>query len=129
MIQRAAASFIFTLAGLAYMFFPPRTTAAFFDSEWPAVAWGAVFTFGGVISALGVLTNRPHHERLGVSLVLVAACCLTIAQFSVMFEIPITWTRGGGTLAYLGFTMWAFDRWKRLGREVETINEIADRRH
>lgn len=123
---RAIGSIVFTLAGAAYVLAPPSTTTAFFDTPVPAIMWGYVFAAGGVISLIGTGTRVVHIERLGVLFVVVAAAMLAAGQSLVMFSDPITWTRGGGTAVYLGFGLWAFERWWRLGRDEKAINEIAD---
>ena len=88
--------------------------------------WGWVFAAGGFISLIGTITRVVHLERLGVLFVVVAAAMLVAGQSLVMFADPITWTRGGGTLVYCGFGLWAFERWWRLGRDEKAINEIVD---
>lgn len=124
--SRASGSVIFVLAGIFYVFAPPNTTTEFFDTSWPAIAWGAVFIVGGFISGYGTLAKFPQVERLGVFMVMVAAICLTGAQIMVMWNAPVTWTRGGGTLVYLGFSAWVFDRWARLGDDEAAIRQVAD---
>lgn len=123
---RALGSLVFLSAGLFYVYATPRTTASYFDSTFPAVVWGWVFVLGGFVSLLGVLTRYVHIERFGVFAIVIAGTCLTIGQGMVMFDIPVTWTRGGGTLAYLGFTLFALERWYRLGADEKAINAIAD---
>jgi hypothetical protein len=126
-ISRTFGSLIFIAAGLFYVFASPNTTTEFFDAAWPAIAWGSVFIVGGFVSGYGTLIRIPQVERLGVFMVMVSALCLTAAQIMVMVSSPITWTRGGGTLVYLGFTAWVFDRWARLGEDEVAIHQIADR--
>lgn len=125
-VFRALGSAVFLTAGLFYVYATPRTTASYFDSTFPAVVWGWVFVLGGFVSLLGVMTRYVHIERFGVFAIVVAGTCLTIGQTMVMFDLPITWTRGGGTLAYLGFTIFALERWHRLGADERAINAIAD---
>ncbi|QUL79930.1 hypothetical protein [Brevibacterium sp. SMBL_HHYL_HB1] len=123
---RAIGSLVFLGAGLFYTLAPPRTTTSFFDTPFPAIAWGAVFVFGGIVSLLGVITRYVHVERFGVFAIVVAGTCLSTGQAFVMFDLPITWTRGGGLLAYVGFTLFAFERWCRLGADERAINAVAD---
>lgn len=123
---RALGSLVFLGAGLFYVFASPRTTASYFDSTYPAVVWGWVFILGGVVSLLGVLSRYVHIERFGVFAIVVAGSCLSIGQALVMFDVPITWTRGGGLLVYVAFTLFSFERWYRLGAEEQAINAIAD---
>ena len=117
-------SCVFTLAGLFYIMAPPRTTSEFFDAQWPAMLWGCIFFAGGVVSGIGAVARVPHVERFGVFCVSVAAVCLTAGQLLVMLEYPITWTRGGGTLVYLGLASWAFERYLRLSNDVDAINAL-----
>lgn len=123
---RALGSLVFLGAGLFYVFASPRTTASYFDSTYPAVVWGWVFILGGVVSLLGVLSRYVHIERFGVFAIVVAGSCLSIGQALVMFDVPITWTRGGGLLVYVAFTLFSFECWYRLGAEEQAINAIAD---
>lgn len=123
---RAVGSVVFTLAGGFYVLAPPNTTTSFFDTPTPAIMWGWVFAAGGLISLAGTFTRIIHIERLGVLFVVVAALMLVAGQSLVMFGDTITWTRGGGTAVYLGFGLWAFERWWKLGRDERAINEIAD---
>lgn len=123
---RAIGSIVFTAAGGFYILAPPSTTTSFFDTPVPAIMWGYVFAAGGIISLIGTLSRIVHLERLGVLFVVVAAAMLVAGQSMVMFADPITWTRGGGTLIYMGFGLWAFERWWRLGRDEKAINEIVD---
>lgn len=128
-ILRTVGSIVFLAAGAFYVFAPPNTTTSFFDTPAPAVAWGWVFAAGGLVSLLGTLSRIVHVERLGVLFVIVAAAMLTAGQSLVMFgSEEVTWTRGGGTLVYLGFGLWAFERWWKLGRDERAINDVADAR-
>lgn len=123
---RFAGSVIFAAAGAFYILAPPLTTSNFFDSEWPAILWGMTFFFGGIISAIGTSTQRPHIERFGVLAVAIAAFCLTAGQTMVMLDDAITWTRGGGTLVYFGLGMWALDRYIHLSADVSAMNAIKE---
>ena len=123
---RALGSLVFLAAGLFYVLAPPRTTTSFFDTPFPAIAWGTVFVFGGAVSLIGVLTRYVHIERFGVFAIVVAGTCLSVGQAMVMFDVPITWTRGGGLLVYVAFTLFAFERWHRLGADEQAINAVAD---
>lgn len=123
---RALGSLVFLSAGLFYVLAPPRTTTSYFDTPFPAIAWGAVFVFGGAVSLFGVLSRFVHIERFGVFAIVVAGTCLSIGQSFVMFDVPITWTRGGGLLVYVAFTLFAFERWYRLGADEQAINAVAD---
>lgn len=128
--MRLVGSIIFLGAGLFYIFAPPESTAKYFETTSMSIIDGIVFTVGGVISAYGVIGKRYEIERLGVALVCVSGLALTIIQASVMLESPITWTRGGGTFVYLGFTIWAIDRWLYIGekvKELERAIELTDR--
>lgn len=127
-VLRAVGSIVFTAAGFFYVFAPPNTTTSFFDTPVPAIMWGWVFAAGGVVSLVGTFTRIVHVERLGVLFVIVAAAMLVAGQSMVMFGDPITWTRGGGTLVYAGFGLWAFERWWKLGRDERAINDVADAR-
>lgn len=121
------AAFIgFIISGVAYVAAPPRTTAQFFDSSTPAILWGVVFFVGGMIAVNGVIRKVPHIERLGLMLVIIAGTVLTLTQGAVMFADPITWSRGGGTGVYGSFTILSIAFWLRLGRNVETVNLVAD---
>ncbi|QDH86407.1 hypothetical protein AGM16_0022 [Brevibacterium phage AGM16] len=126
-ILRTLGSVVFTADGGFYILAPPTTTTSFFDTPVPAIMWGWVFAAGGIVSLIGTLTRIVHVERLGVLFVIVAAAMLVAGQSMVMFGDPITWARGGGTLVYAGFGLWAFERWRKLGRDERAINEIADR--
>lgn len=117
-------SCIFALGGLFYIMAPPKTTSDFFDASWPAILWGCIFFAGGLISGIGTAVRLPHIERFGVFCVAVAAMCLTAGQLLVMLDHPVTWTRGGGTLVYLGLASWAFERYLRLSHDVAAINAL-----
>lgn len=127
---RLVGSVIFISAGLFYIFAPPISTARYFETTAMSITDGIVFTIGGAISAYGVLWRRLEIERLGVALVCISGIALTIIQASVMLELPVTWTRGGGTFVYIGFTIWAIDRWLYIGdrvKEMERAIELTDR--
>lgn len=125
---RALGSIVFLGAGLFYVFASPRTTASYFDSTYPAVVWGWVFILGGIVSLIGVISQYVHIERFGILSIVIAGVCLCAGQTLVMFDSPIVWTRGGGTLAYFGFTLFAFERWYRLGADEQAINAVADKK-
>lgn len=74
---RAFGSLVFLSAGLFYVLAPPRTTTSFFDTPFPAIAWGAVFVLGGLVSLIGVFTRYVHIERFGVFAIVVAGTCLS----------------------------------------------------
>lgn len=116
----------FIISGLFYVFAPTRSSSQYYDSSIPAVLWGVVFVFGGIFSVWGILRRTPHLERLGLMLVVIAGAVLTLSQLAVMLEVPITWTRGGGTGAYGSFTLLALALWLRLGRRVEDVNFVAE---
>lgn len=115
----------FVASGLFYMFAPPKSSSAYYDTSIPAVLWGVVFVVGGLFAVWGIFRKTPHLERLGLMLVVIAGAVLTISQTALMFEIPITWTRGGGTGAYGSFTLLALALWLRLGKRVENVNFVA----
>lgn len=121
-----AAFFMFGVTGIAYMVAPPRTTADFLDSSWPSVVWGFVFLTGAVVALLGTWTRKPLTERLGLMLIIIAGVVLTAVQALVMFDPPITWTRGGGTAAYAGFALVAWALHIKLGSRVDIVNLAAD---
>ena len=125
---RALGSLVFLAAGLFYVFATPVTSIAQFESSLPAITWGWVFVFGGFVSLLGVLTRYVHVERFGIFAIVVAGACLSIGQAFVMFDLPITWTRGGGLLVYVAFTLFSFERWYGLGADEQAINAVADER-
>lgn len=116
----------FVVSGLFYVFAPTRSSSQYYDSSIPAVLWGVVFVVGGVFAVWGILRRTPHLERLGLMLVVIAGAVLTLSQLAVMLEVPITWTRGGGTGAYGSFTLLALALWLRLGRRVEDVNFVAE---
>lgn len=116
----------FVTSGLFYVFAPPNSSSQFYDSSIPAVLWGVVFSLGGFFAIWGILRKTPHLERFGLMLVVIAGSVLTISQSALMFEVPITWTRGGGTGAYGSFTLLALALWLRLGKRVEAVNFVAD---
>ena len=116
----------FVVSGLFYVFAPTRSSTQYYDSSIPAVLWGVVFVVGGVFAVWGILRRTPHLERLGLMLVVIAGAVLTLSQLAVMLEVPITWTRGGGTGAYGSFTLLALALWLRLGRRVEDVNFVAE---
>lgn len=116
----------FVVSGLFYVFAPTRSSTQYYDSSIPAVLWGVVFVVGGVFAVWGILRRTPHLERLGLMLVVIAGAVLTLSQLAVMLEVPITWTRGGGTGAYGSFTLLALALWLRLGKRVENVNFVAE---
>ena len=122
---RFCGSMFFTLAGLAYLLIPPRSSTAYFDSSWPAKSWGLLFLLGGIISLWGVLMKRTHTEKLGVAFVAVATLALALNNGLLMFDHPILWSRLGGGLFYLACSMWALERWDRLGKDVVVIEAVA----
>lgn len=122
---RFCGSAFFTLAGLAYLLIPPRSSAMYFDSSWPAKSWGLLFLLGGIISLWGVLSKSTHTEKLGVAFVAVATLALALNNGLLMFADPIVWTRLGGGLFYLACSMWALERWDRLGKDVVVMGSIA----
>lgn len=120
------AFFGFVTSGLFYMFAPPMSSSKYYDSSIPAVLWGLVFVAGGGFAIWGIVRRIPHVERLGLMLVIIAGSILTISQTALMFEYPITWTRGGGTGAYGSFTLLSIALWLRLGKRVDSVNMVAD---
>ena len=116
----------FVASGLFYVFAPPNSSSQYYDSSIPAVLWGVVFVLGGFFAVWGIIRKTPHLERFGLMLVIIAGGVLTISQTALMLEIPITWTRGGGTGAYGSFTLLALALWLRLGKRVEDVNFVAD---
>lgn len=116
----------FVISGLFYVFAPTKSSSQYYDSSIPAVLWGVVFVLGGFCAVWGITRRTPHLERLGLMLVVIAGSVLTISQAALMLEVPITWTRGGGTGAYGSFTLLALALWLRLGKRVEAVNFVAD---
>jgi hypothetical protein len=123
---RAAAFVVFMTAGGFFILAPPMSSSDFFNSSIPAIAWGAVFFIGGALALRGILAKTPHLEQLGVSLVVIAGIVLTINQSALMFEEPITWTRGGGTAAYAAFTLLAGSLIPGIRDRVEVVSLAAD---
>lgn len=116
----------FVVSGGFYIFQPQNSSSHYYDSSLPAILWGVVFFIGGAIAVWAIIKRIPHLERLGLMLVIIAGAILTISQAALMFELPITWTRGGGTGAYGSFTLLAFAFWLRLRKQVEAVNLVAD---
>lgn len=125
-LLRAVAFVLFMVAGGFYFFAPTISSTDFFNSSIPAMAWGAVFFIGGGIALRGGLGKLPYLERLGISLVVIAGSVLTINQIALMFEEPITWTRGGGTAAYAAFTALAASLLPEIRDRVGIIDLAAD---
>lgn len=116
----------FVVSGGFYIFQPPKSSSHYYDSSAPAILWGVVFLVGGTIAVWAIIKRIPHLERLGLILVVIAGAILTVSQAALMFEFPVTWTRGGGTGAYGSFTILALAFWLRLRKEVEVVNFVAD---
>lgn len=124
---RIASYAVFIAGGIFYIVAPPLSSKSFFNTEALAVSWGVVFAIGGVIAVIGAATRVPHTERLGLILVSIAGAVLTINQVAVMFEEPITWTRGGGTAAYGAFSLLSLALALQMGDKIDSINFVADR--
>src|SRR5690625_718170 len=125
-IITSLAFFGFVASGLFSVFAPPNSSSQYSGSAIPAVLWGVVFVLGGLFAVWGIIRKTPHLESFGLMLVIIAGGVLTISQGALMLEIPITWTRGGGTGAYGSFTLLALALWLRLGKRVENVNFVAD---
>lgn len=122
---KLAAYTMFIGSGAMYVFFPPVSSEGFFNSTVPAIAWGVIFVVGGVVALVGTVQRIPHTERLGLTLVAIAGLILTLNQSAVMFDDPITLTRGGGTLAYGAFSAVAAILALMLEDKIEAINLVA----
>lgn len=123
---RIAGAFTFLLAGLAYIFLPPVTTTKYLESEWPAAAWGGLFAIGGLVGIYGISIRIVQYERFGWLLVWVASACLSLTQALVMADGPV-WTRAGGTLIYISYTVWGLERWLRLADDEDAVRELPER--
>lgn len=122
---KLAAYTMFIGSGAMYVFFPPVSSAGFFGSAIPAIAWGAIFVVGGAIALIGTFQRVPHTERLGLTLVAIAGLILTLNQGALMLDAPVTLTRGGGTLAYGAFAAVAAILALMLEDKIEAINLVA----
>lgn len=116
---------MFVGSGSMYVFFPPVSSAGFFGSAVPAIAWGVTFMAGGAVALIGTVQRVPHTERFGLTLVAIAGLILTLNQGALMFDAPITLTRGGGTLAYGAFAVVAAILALMLEDKIEAINLAA----
>lgn len=122
---RFVGSVIFTMAGLLYLVFPPNSSNHMFQGDWVSVSYGLVFAIGGVVSCLAVAMKVVQVERFGVLMVVVAGAILSTVQVLLVFAEPVTWTRGGGAAVYVGFTLWALERWWALKPVEEAIKVAA----
>lgn len=123
---RLAGSVFFSLAGGSFLFLPPVLAPTFMRFDYIAVGFSIVFILGGVLSALGVIRDHPHTERLGVAGVIIAAVILAIHNLVILAENPAMLPRSGMVLFLLACCMWASERWVRIGKEVNVLNNVLE---
>lgn len=120
-VLRFSAAILAAMAGAFYVAEPPKTTIAFFSAEWPPMAWGGIFVVAGCVIAWGVKTRLLPVEQLGMLILAIAAGLLSLSQTLVMLTgDAITWTRGGGTLAYWLIVLFATARYLELGADIRS---------
>ena len=116
----------FIISGLFYLLAPPTSTFRFYETNVPAMLWGAVFIVGAGVAMWGALKRIPHVQRLGLMFVIIAGTVLTANQTLLMFDEPITWTRGGGTVVLAAYTLITLVLWRKLKPRVDIVNLAAD---
>lgn len=117
---RYVASTLVIAAGILYLIAPPRTTSQFFEGQWPAMAWGAMMLLAGGVIIWGIKSKILQVEQYGMLVLGVGSGMLSIGQTMVMLELPITWTRGGGTLILWALVAFAAARYFELSAEIRS---------
>lgn len=106
------------LTGLFFIVWPPMSTHALWGGSWPPVIWGFFMVLGGTVSLWGILSRVLQVEQTGKFTLGLAIGFYVVNQALIMFQVPITYTRAGGTgilIAYF-FAVWA--RYFALGAEI-----------
>lgn len=128
-IARLVASLVMVAAGLFYAFFPPNTATSYLDTSAFARAWGIFLLFGGVLCAWSWVNRVLVVDRIGLTFLLIGLTALSVVQTMVMFDQPVTWTRGGGTLVYWAIVGYLLARWQdvyHMEREAKAAIRATD---
>lgn len=124
--MRYLASTLLIAAGLMYLTHPPRTTARYFEGEWPALVWGVLMLVGGGIILWGLQSRILQIEQYGMLMVGTGAGLLSIGQTMVMLDGP-TWTRGGGTAVLWALVAFSAARYFELSAEIRSARLARQR--
>lgn len=124
---RYIASTLVVAAGLFYLFFPPTTTTNYFEGNFPPLIWGAFMVAAGVVIAWGIRSRVLQVEQYGMLMMGVGAGLLSTAQTMVMFDHPVTLTRGGGTLILWALVAFATARYFELSAEIRSSRTARQR--
>jgi peptidoglycan/LPS O-acetylase OafA/YrhL len=125
-VARLVAAVSGLAAGIFYVVFPPRTTTAYFDTAALAQAWGVFFFLGGLLCIWAWYSRLLIIDLIGLSLLVLGAGALSMAQTAVMFSAPITYTRGGGTFALYVLTGYLAARWQDVRADEREAKRAID---
>lgn len=117
-VMRVFGVVFMVLTGLFFIVWPPMSTHALWGGDWPPVAWGFFMVLGGVVSLWGILSRVLQVEQTGKFIMGLSIGFYIFNQSLIMFDVPITPTRAGGTgilVAYF-FAVWA--RYFGIGADI-----------
>lgn len=110
--------FLLVVAGVVGLFSPPPS-ATFSEPEWPNGVRFAFLAFGGMLSMIAVILDRPYLEQLGIPLILGGTCIYAAALVWKIFSGDVASTNGSVVVLCLVLASggWIVERYR-------TVNDL-----
>lgn len=117
---RIASVGMMVATGIFFIVWPPMSTSALWGGwSWAPIIWGFFMVLGGTLSIWGIHSRILQVEQTGKFILVLAIAFYILNQTLIMFQIPITPTRAGGTGILVAYLLSVLSRYFAISADIK----------